>query len=145
MSCPTPHDAMDSFPPGSSVRGILQARILEWVAISSSRGSSPPRDQIQVSHFAGRLFTIWATREARSYTNMHSNTDGCSNTHVLTYNSYIVTHNLPWQIYTHTHTHIYIYTIVHILLYMVTCLYTSLHMHTHVLSSDIAQMQGTHN
>ena len=44
--------------PGSSVLGILQARILEWVAISSSRGSSQPRDGTQVSCFAGRFFTI---------------------------------------------------------------------------------------
>ena len=51
-------------PPGSSVHGILQARILEWVAILFSRGSSPPRDRTQVSHIAGRFFTIWAMREA---------------------------------------------------------------------------------
>ena len=51
--------------PGSSVHGILQARILEWVAISFPRGSSQPRDRIQVSLIAGRFFTIWATREAR--------------------------------------------------------------------------------
>ena len=51
-------------PPGSSVHGILQARILEWVAISFSRVSSPPRDQIWVSCIAGRFFTIWAIREA---------------------------------------------------------------------------------
>ena len=44
--------------------GILQARILEWVAIPSSRGSSQPRDRTQVSHIAGRFFTVWATREA---------------------------------------------------------------------------------
>ena len=42
---------------------ILQARILEWVAMPSSRGSSRPRDWTQVSHIAGRFFTIWATRE----------------------------------------------------------------------------------
>ena len=51
-------------PPGSSVHGILQARILEWVAIPFSRGSSQPRDWTQISHIAGRSFTIWATREA---------------------------------------------------------------------------------
>ena len=51
-------------PPGSSVRGIRQARILEWVAISFSRGSSPFRDGTWVFHTAGRFFTIWATREA---------------------------------------------------------------------------------
>ena len=43
--------------------GILQARILEWVAMPSSRGSSQPRDQTQVSHIAGGFFTIWATKE----------------------------------------------------------------------------------
>ena len=52
---------MDCSPPGSSVHGILQARILEWVAISFSRGSSRPRDQTQVSHIAGRCFKFWAT------------------------------------------------------------------------------------
>ena len=49
QSCPTLCDPMDCSLPGSSVQGISQARILEWVAISSSRGSSQPRDQIQVS------------------------------------------------------------------------------------------------
>ena len=44
--------------------GIFQARILEWVAMPSSRGSSWPRDGTQVSHIAGRFFTVWATREA---------------------------------------------------------------------------------
>ena len=51
--------------PGSSVHGIFQARVLEWVAISFSRGSPRPRDQTQVSCIAGRFFAIWATREAR--------------------------------------------------------------------------------
>ena len=48
---------MDCSLPGSSAHGILQARILEWVAMPSSRGSSQPRDQTQVSHMAGRFFT----------------------------------------------------------------------------------------
>ena len=47
--CPTLCGPMDHSPPGSSVHGILQARILEWVAMSSSRGSSQPRDQTRVS------------------------------------------------------------------------------------------------
>ena len=47
-----------------SVHGILQARILEWIAIPFSRGSSWPSDRTQVSHIIGRFFTIWATREA---------------------------------------------------------------------------------
>ena len=62
--CPTHCDPMDCSPPGSSVQGIFQARVLEWVVISFSRGSSQPRDRTRVSHIAGRRFTIWATREA---------------------------------------------------------------------------------
>ena len=64
QSCLTLCDPMDYSLPGSSVHGILQARILEWVAVTFSRGSSQPRDQTQVSHIAGRFFTIWATAEA---------------------------------------------------------------------------------
>ena len=56
--CPPLCDPMDCSLPGSSVHGVLQARILEWVDIPSSRGSSQPRDQTQVSHTAGRFFTI---------------------------------------------------------------------------------------
>ena len=58
QSCLSLCDPMDYSPPGSSVHGILQARILEWVAIPFSRGSS--RDQTLVPHIAGRFFTIWA-------------------------------------------------------------------------------------
>jgi len=61
--CPTLCNPMDCSPSGSSVHGILQARILEWVAIPFSRGSSRPRDQTQVFHTAGRFFTVHATRE----------------------------------------------------------------------------------
>ena len=50
-------DPMDCSPPGSSVHGILHARILEWVAMSSSKGSSQPRDKTQTSHIACRFFT----------------------------------------------------------------------------------------
>ena len=58
QSCPALCNPMDCNPSGASVRGILQARILEWVAISFSRGSSQPRDQTWVSYIAGRLFTV---------------------------------------------------------------------------------------
>ena len=54
---------MDCSLPGSSVHGIFQARILEWIAISFSRGSSQSRDWTQVSHVADRLFTVWTIRE----------------------------------------------------------------------------------
>ena len=64
QSCLTLCNPVDGSPPGSSVHGILQARILEWVAISFSRGSSWSRDRTQVSHIAGRCFNLWATREA---------------------------------------------------------------------------------
>ena len=53
---------MDCSLPGSSVHRILQARILEWVAISFSRASSWPKDWTQVSCIAGRFFTVWATQ-----------------------------------------------------------------------------------
>ena len=56
---------MDCSPPGSSIHGIFQERLLEWVTISFFRGFSPPRDWTQVSCIAGRCFTVWATREAR--------------------------------------------------------------------------------
>ena len=58
QSCPTLCYPMDCSPPGSSVHGILQARILEWVAIPFSGGSSRPRDQPRVSCTAGAFFTI---------------------------------------------------------------------------------------
>ena len=53
QSCPTLCDPVDCSPPGSSVLGMLQARILEWVATSSSSGSSPPRDRTRVSCVSG--------------------------------------------------------------------------------------------
>ena len=62
QSFPTLCNSMDCSPPGSSVLGILQARIREWVAIPFSRGSSWPRYWTWVSCIAGRFFTIWASR-----------------------------------------------------------------------------------
>ena len=56
---------MDCSLSGSSIHGIFQARILEWITVSSSRRSSRPRDWTQVSHIVGRHFTIWATREVQ--------------------------------------------------------------------------------
>ena len=64
QSRPTLCDPMDCSPPGTSIHGIFQARVLEWVAISFSRGCCWPRDQTRVSRIAGRHFIIWATREA---------------------------------------------------------------------------------
>ena len=56
--CQTLCNPVDCSPPVSSIHGIFQARILEWVAISFSRGSSPPRDRTWVSHTAGGLLTV---------------------------------------------------------------------------------------
>ena len=68
QSCPTLCDPTDCSPPGSSVHvHVQQARILEWVAIPFSKGSSQSRNQTQVSCMAVRSFTVWATREAPSY------------------------------------------------------------------------------
>ena len=82
QSCPTLCDPMDCSPLGSSVHGILQARILEWVAISFSRGSSSPRDWTWVSHTADssvqplshvRLFaTPWTAACQASLSNTNS-------------------------------------------------------------------------
>ena len=62
QSCLTLRDPVDC-----TVYGILQARILEWVAIPFSRGSSQPRDRTQVSHISGGFFASWATRGAQEY------------------------------------------------------------------------------
>ena len=62
QSCLTLCDPIDY-----TIHGILEARILEWVAFPFSRGSSQPRDQTQVSRIAGRFFTILATRENQEY------------------------------------------------------------------------------
>ena len=61
QSCPALCDPMGCSSPGSSVHGMLRARILEWVTIPFSRGSSRPRDRARVSCIAGRFFIIWAT------------------------------------------------------------------------------------
>jgi len=61
--CLTLCNSLDCSPPGSSVHGILQARILEWVPMPSSRGSSQPRDWTQVSRIAGGFFTTSTTWE----------------------------------------------------------------------------------
>ena len=63
QSCPILCDPMDCNLLGSSVYGILQARVLESIAISFSSGSSQPRDRTQVSRTVDRRFTVWAARE----------------------------------------------------------------------------------
>ena len=64
-SCPMLYDHMDCSPPGSSVHGNSQARTLEWVAISFSRGSSGPKDRTHGSWIGRWILYLWATREAQ--------------------------------------------------------------------------------
>ena len=66
QSCLTLCDPMVGSLPGFSVHGILQARILEWITIHFSRGTSQPRDRTLVSCIAGRLFTVWAIGKSLS-------------------------------------------------------------------------------
>ena len=70
QSCLTLCYPIDCSQAGSSVHGIFQTRILEWIVIIFSSGSSWSRDQTQTSQIAGRLFTISTTREAHIYTTM---------------------------------------------------------------------------
>ena len=83
QSCPTLCDPMDCSLPGSSLHGILQARVLEWVDISFSRGSSRFKDQTQVFHIPGRRFNLWATREAGTSTLPSSDSLGLHTYHSL--------------------------------------------------------------
>ena len=71
QSCPTLCDPMDCSLPGSSVHGIFQAIVLEWITISFSRVSSQPRDWTQVSHIVDRCFPIWATREVSHHQTLY--------------------------------------------------------------------------
>ena len=65
QSCPTLCSPINCSPPGSFVHGILQARILEWVALPFARGSSQIKDRTWVSHTESTFFTIWAILESR--------------------------------------------------------------------------------
>ena len=88
QSCLTLCNSAVCSPPGSSVHGILQERLLEWVVMPFSRVSSQPMDQTQVSCIAGRLFTIWATREALSNRSHWSASGEKKNTHIHSTSSY---------------------------------------------------------
>ena len=103
---------MDCNAPGSSVHGILQARILEWVAIPFSRGSSWTRDRTQVSSIAGRFFTVWATREANKFAQVYMLSSVQFSCSVVSYfcdpmncstPGFPVHHQLPELTQTHVH------------------------------------------
>ena len=95
----------------------LEARVLEWVAISFSRGSSWPRDWTWVSLIVGRHFTVWATREAHIYIYIiciyHEGRKVVVPWSCLTFydpHGLYIAHQAPLSIYTHTHTHTHTYT-----------------------------------
>ena len=101
--CMTLYDPMDCSPPGFSVHGILQARILEWVAISFSRGSSQSRDRTQISCTVGRFFTIWAT--TYTYKGLQ-----CSRKNYIQYFVINLHDKTIWKGYLYINMYEYIYT-----------------------------------
>ena len=85
QSCPTLCDPADCSLPGFSVHGILQARILGWIAIPFSRGTSQPRNRTLVSCITGRFFTVWATGTSLCQThNSQEKPYNCPHFHPLT-------------------------------------------------------------
>ena len=111
--CPALCDPLDCSPPGSPVRGILQARILEGVAILFFRGSSLPKDWTQVPCIAGRFFTIWTTREATELLCLPCKfylLSICDKLHNQFHHT--STYKYPYTICIYTHTDIYTHTIV---------------------------------
>ena len=85
----------------SSVHGIFQARILEWVAVPFSSRSSQPRDQTQVSCIAGRFFTIWATSDSHRYHWCWVNFQAILSLKILNYKYIMPEYNLLSTINTH--------------------------------------------
>ena len=90
-SCLTLCDPMDCSPPGSSVHGILQARILEWVAMPSCRGSSWPRNRTHISHTGRRILYHCATWEAPILSHVLSM---CSENRAYIFSSILVAHSI---------------------------------------------------
>ena len=105
QSCPALCDPAGCRPPGSSVHWILQARMLEWVATSFSRGSSPPKDQTRISCTAGGFFTCWVIEEAlcfQSYTCLKWRLPGWlsgreSSRQCRRNTSYLGVEKIPWR------------------------------------------------
>ena len=88
--CPSVCDPMDCRPPGSSVHGISQARILEWVTMSFSRGSSWPRDGTHVFCIGRQILYCWATKEALYSSRKDENTNFKKNTKKKKANPYLI-------------------------------------------------------
>ena len=88
QSCPTLCNPIDCSLPGSSVHGIIQARILEWVSMLFSRGSSQSRDWAQASCTAGAFFTLWVTRKQISHQGSSWTPAAIPNTRLLVLQNY---------------------------------------------------------
>ena len=100
QSCPTLCHPVDCSPPGSPIHGILQARILEWVAISFSRGSSRPRDRTQVSCIAGRHFNLnhQGSKPCTIHSTEYYRGENCIDRKLWKY-----TGGFPWSLYLTVH------------------------------------------
>ena len=98
QSCPTLCDPMDCSLPGSSVHGIFQAIVLEWIAISFSKGSSQPRDRTRVSRIIDRRFTVWARGD-------------CPRLHVNKQRHYFANRGLSSQRYGFSSSHIWMWVL----------------------------------
>ena len=96
-------DSHQASPPGSSVHGISQVRILEKVAISFSRGSSQPRDRIQVSCIAGRFFTTGPPGKPYQFSSVTQSCPTLCNPMDCSTPGYPVHHQLPQLAQTHVH------------------------------------------
>ena len=87
------HSVVSNSLQSHTVHGILQARVLEWVAVPSSRGSSQPRDRTQVSCIAGGFFTSWATREALKQREAQMSSD------LIIFFSFLVSQTVLYHLY----------------------------------------------
>ena len=123
---------MDCSLPGSSVHVIFQARILEWVAISSFKGFSWPRDWTQVSRTASKFFTVWASREASKWANL-----GLISIFTLAYSLSL---SLSLSIY----IYIYIYMYVYICVCVCVCvyIYIYIYIYMYIFSNSVVWRWG---
>ena len=134
QSCPTLCDPIDCRPPDSSVFGILQVRLLEWVAISFSRRLSQPREWTCVSCSsctAGSFFTIelWGSL---THTHIYTHTRVCMCVYVCVYVC-VCLYVYIKHVYTHAHTCVYVYTCMHthvcVCVHTCMCMYMCMNMY----------------
>ena len=136
QACPAVCDPMDCSPPGSSVHGILQTRILEWVVMPSSSGSSQPRDWSHISHVScvGRKVLYHQCHLGNSYT--------CICTQIMWFYACI-------HVYVYMKTHcvqVYVYIWLCVCMYIYITIYAHIHIykytyiHTHTYTYNTAEL-----